>query len=53
MNIKYQNCRRWVVYTALVNDIVHLLEFLTEAFQCHVHHFQCLAEVNLVIYYTA
>ena len=21
---------------------LHLLEFLAEAFQCHVHHFQCL-----------
>ena len=22
---------------------LHLLEFLTEAFRCHVHHYQCLA----------
>ena len=30
-------------FTSLCNNLLNLLEFLAEAFRCHVHHFQCLA----------
>ena len=29
-------------FTSLCKDLFNLIEFLAEAFQCHVHHFQCL-----------
>ena len=29
-------------FTSLCKNLFNLLEFLTEAFRCHVHHFQCL-----------
>ena len=33
-------CINW--FTSLCKNLFNLLEFLAEAFQCHVHHFQCL-----------
>ena len=29
-------------FTSLCKNLFNLLEFLAEAFRCHVHHFQCL-----------
>ena len=29
-------------FTSLCKNLLNLLEFLAEAFRCHVHHFQCL-----------
>ena len=29
-------------FTSLCKSLFNLLEFLAEAFRCHVHHFQCL-----------
>ena len=29
-------------FTSLCKNLFKLLEFLAEAFRCHVHHFQCL-----------
>ena len=29
-------------FTSLCKILLNLLEFLAEAFRCHVHHFQCL-----------
>ena len=29
-------------FTSLCKNLFNLLEFLAEAFWCHVHHFQCL-----------
>ena len=33
-------CIKW--FTSLCKNLFNLLEFLAEAFRCHVHHFQCL-----------
>ena len=34
---------RWINwFTSLCKNLFNLLEFLAEAFRCHVHHFQCL-----------
>ena len=30
-------------FTSLCKNLLNLLEFLAEAFRCHVHHFQCFA----------
>jgi hypothetical protein len=29
-----------------MQEVFHLLDYLAEAFRCHVHHFQCLAPSN-------
>ena len=33
-------CINW--FTSLCKNLFNLLEFLAEAFRCHLHHFQCL-----------
>ena len=33
-------CINW--FTSLCKKLFNLLEFLAEAFRCHVHHFRCL-----------
>ena len=33
-------------FTSLCKNLFNLLEFLAEAFRCHVHHFQCLTVLN-------
>ena len=30
-------------FTSLCKNLFNLLEFLAEAFRCHMHHFQCLS----------
>ena len=37
-------------FTSLCKNLFNLLEFLAEAFRCHVHHFQCLTvSVDLAV----
>ena len=35
----YLCCINW--FTSLCKNLFNLLEFLAEAFRCHLHHFQC------------
>ena len=43
--IKLKNplVRHIILLDSFIIYILHLLEFLAEAFRCHVYHYQCLA----------